>query len=88
MAVIKVNEAVKEVKWNKKVARRLSKRSHVPPSPAELNVYSPLQSPESYDNYGHPTPYGTGSTTKLSSDGSSAATSSAATGAASSGSAA
>lgn len=58
MSIIKVTEGVKEVKWNKRIVRRLTKRSHVPPSPAELNEYDPLLSPESYNNYGNPTPYG------------------------------
>ena len=53
-------EKVREVKWDKKKVQRLTKRSHTTPSPAELNMYSPLQSPESYSNYGHSQPYGVG----------------------------
>ena len=58
MAVYRVNEGVKEVKWNRKKARRLSMRSMVPPSPAEVNEYDPLLTPQSYNNYGNPKPFG------------------------------
>lgn len=58
MAVFKVTEAVKEVKWSKKKQRRLAMRSMVPPSPAELNEYDPLLTPQSYNNYGNPSPFG------------------------------
>lgn len=57
---IVIDEKVKEVKWSKRKVTRLSRRSMVPPSPAELNVYDPLLSKQSYDNYGNPSPYGTG----------------------------
>ena len=55
-----VFEKVREVKWDRKKVKRLTKRSCVPPSPAELNMYDPLQSPKSYSNYGHDQPFGVG----------------------------
>ena len=69
MAVYRVNEGVKEVKWDIKKVRRLSKRSMVPPSPAEINEYDPLLSPQSYNNYGNPSPYGISSDGNAGSDG-------------------
>lgn len=46
--------AIKEVKWNKKMAYKLSLRSGVPPCPAEDGSYSPLYTDSSYSNYGNP----------------------------------
>ena len=47
------------VKLPKKKKGKVQKRSGIAPNPAELNVYDKLYSPQSYDNYGHPQPYGT-----------------------------
>lgn len=59
MIIKRVQEEVKEIKLSKRKVSRLSKRSMVPPSPAELNVYDPLLSKQSYDNYDNSSPYGT-----------------------------
>lgn len=58
MLIKRVQEEVKEIKLSKRKVIRLSKRSMVTPSPAELNVYSPLLTKQSYNNYGNSSPYG------------------------------
>lgn len=53
-------EKTHEVDINPKKIKKLSKRSGVPPCPAEMNVFSNLYSSSSYSNYGHDQPYGNG----------------------------